>query len=298
MSVRVAAPPMRFAISIGGASAGFINGFDGGFAFGVVISEAPGPNPFSKKHLGQVGYEDIVVELGLSISASMNAWIKSVFAGQQVPRNGSIYTLNKSGAVVEELQFFNALITEVGFPLLDASVRTAAFITLRIRPEFTRRGPGVALPAPAPGKARKPWLASNFRFTLGQLPAARVSKVEVLPLKQNVRVSQAGELREHAIEVSTIDVPNVKVTLANADTPAWRAWFEDFVIGGNNGDDKELAGSITWLAPDLRTMLGKLTLTHSGIVRLAPERAATGGAKSRHLVAELYCEAMVIEFAA
>jgi hypothetical protein len=297
MPARVAAPVTRFALSLGGGPAGFINGLNGGSAFGVVVVEPPGPDHLSKKHLAQVGYEDVVVELGLSISASMNAWIKSVFAGQQLPKNGSIYTLNKNGAVVEELKFFSALITEVGFPVLDASVRTAAFMTLRIKAEAVRTVQGGVLPAPAPGKARKPWLASNFRFKLGQLPAARVSKIEVFSLKQNLAASVAGGQREQFVEPSTVDVPNLRVTLANADAPSWRAWFEEFVVQGNNADDRELAGLITWLAPDLRTELGTLTLNHTGIFRFSPERAMAGGAKSQRVVADLYCETMSIGFA-
>ena len=260
------------------------------------MNEPAGPDNIHKKHLGLVMYEDISLQLGLSSSAATNDWIKAVIDVQRPRKNGSIYTLGQTGTVIEELQFLDALITEVSFPALDAASRAKAFMTVRIKPELVRVKQGGVLPPPPPGNKQKSWLASNFRFRLGQLPATRVAKVEAISVKQNMSTAENGGQREHTFEPTTVEYPNLKITLAAADTPAWRTWFEDFVIQGHNSDDKELAGSLTWLAPDLRTELGKLTLSHVGVFRLAPESAEAGGEKSRRVVAELYCEKISIAF--
>jgi hypothetical protein len=49
--------------------------------------------------------------------------------------------------VRQRREFTNALITEVGFPALDAASKDAAHLTVRIKPEFSRlkRGAGETL---------------------------------------------------------------------------------------------------------------------------------------------------------
>ena len=64
-------------------------------------------------------------------------------------------------------------------------------------------------------------------------------------------------------------------------------WFEDFVIKGNNGDDREKKGKLTLLAANLRDELAPIDFFNLGIFSLGPESGATG-----NLIAEVYCERM------
>ena len=60
------------------------------------------------------------------------------------------------------------------------------------------------------------------------------------------------------------------VTFANADVEPWRAWADDFIIKGNNGQDMEKQGAIEVMAPDFADVLATLTLKQIGILELTP----------------------------
>ncbi|MGI8604720.1 MAG: hypothetical protein ACR2OZ_17250 [Verrucomicrobiales bacterium] len=70
----------------------------------------------------------------------------------------------------------------------------------------------------------------------------------------------------------------------------WFAWFEDFLIRGNNSTSHEKNGKLTFLASDMRRELGTIRLSNLGIFRLRAGPGPTDGI--RKLTAELYCQRM------
>ncbi len=283
----------RFVLDINGENVGYLHSIEGGNIYAEVINEL-GSN--QKKHIGQPQYEDVSVQFGMSMGQALYDWIKAVLDKQTIDKNGSILTLDSSGKIIEEVQFFNALISEVSFPASDAGSKEPAYLTIRIKPEYTRMKKGSGQTTAPPVKKQKKWLTSNFRFKLGDLPCNRVSKIEAVTIKQHFSQNQIGDSRDYLKEPGKLEFPNLRVSLAAADAPDWTNWFEDFVIKGNNSDDKELSGSLTWLAADLKTELATLTLSQVGIFRLAPEKAEAGSEQIRRVVADLYCEQMAIDF--
>ena len=62
---------------------------------------------------GRVQYEDFALELDLSLDASVYDWIANTFNGKPQRRDGSIVAVDTQFKARSEIQFFQALLTEV-----------------------------------------------------------------------------------------------------------------------------------------------------------------------------------------
>ena len=151
-----------------------------------------------------------------------------------------------------------------------------------------------ALPALAQtGAKEKAMLASNFKLTLPGLETvtSKVSKIEALAIKQKLTVSAIGEKRDVTKEAGTLEVPNLIFSVAESFAAPLYDWHEDFVIKGNNGDDKEKSGKLEFLSPTKETLF-TLSFSGLGIYKLAPSAQTAGVEAVRRLTASMYCEEM------
>ena len=90
----------------------------------------------------------------------------------------------------------------------------------------------------------------------------------------------------------TLEIPNLVVTLSESHAEDWYVWHEDFVIGGNNGEDKEKGGTLELLAPNLQETLFTITFKHMGIFKIDNERGETNSETIHRVTAHLYVEDM------
>ncbi len=81
---------------------------------------------------------------------------------------------------------------------------------------------------------------------------------------------------------------DVHLTVAADKSGSFRGWFDDFVLRGNNGDDHELDGRITFYDPLLKDALATLELYHLGIYRMGQPKAGLAPV-------DLYCERMELK---
>ena len=92
-------------------------------------------------------------------------------------------------------------------------------------------------------------------------------RVDALTVKQAVvRDDRAG------IVPAQLEFPNLKITLSQVGSETWFAWFDGFVIKGNNDESKEKNGSIALLSPDLKDELLRVDLFNLGIFAIGPRR--------------------------
>jgi hypothetical protein len=237
-----------------------------------VIAE-PGSAAFLRKRLGQVRYEPIGFTFGLAMASAVFDWIRSAWEGKSEQRSGSILAVRADGAVAGALDFSRAVVAETALPRLDAAAKSQAAIALTIEPERTRHR-AASGPAPAWGVKQKQWLTSNFRLEIDGLDCSRVSSIDALTIAS----------------ASPVDFPALRVTLAASTQQSWVDWHEEFVLQGLNDDAHERSGALTYLAPDLKTELGRVKLSNLGIFRLAPPPGKQTGDAIARVVAELYCE--------
>jgi phage tail-like protein len=288
----------KYGIELGGILAGWVQSVEGGHATSDVVNEKVGPDHIIHKHIAGVKYEDITVTCGTGMTKDFYNWIKASFDHNYLRKDGAIITANYNYKEYSRMTFYHALITEIGFPALDAASKDAAKMTIKIAPEYTRitqPGGGKTLGA-VKAQVQKKWLPANFRLKVTGLDCTRVNKIDAIVVKQKIIDNAVGELRDYEREPAHLEIPNLVVTLAESHADDWYKWHEDFVIKGNNGDDMEKGGTLEFLTPDLKEALFTITLKHMGIFKLAPEKVEAGTEAIRRVKAELYVEDMAFEY--
>ena len=287
----------KFAIELDGLFAGWVYSTEGGDATADVVVETLGEDHIQRKHIGGVKYEDITVTCGTGMSKAFYEWIKGSFDLKPTRKNGAIMAADFNAMEMSRLSFSNALITEIGFPALDAASKDAAKMTLKFSPEYTRLsfGGGGILQGQS-AKQQKKWLTSNFKLEIGGLDTTRVNKIEALVIKQKVVENAVGEQRDYQKEPANLEVPNLVITFPESHATGFYQWHEDFVIKGNNGQEQEKNGALNFLSPTLQESFFTLSFGHLGIFKLAPETAQTTGDTIRRLKAEMYCEEIKFDY--
>jgi len=300
-SARVYSPVGPRVLVLDGEVCGVLPSVTGGSIYAEFVTEKMGIDHLSRKHLGGVRYEDIALEVGAGMSARLYDWIKeSLQPGKLSRKDGTIYVCDYDYHPRGSLAFTRALISEVSFPALDAASKDAAKLTVKLAPELMRssrtppKADGAKLTVTKPQQQKK-WLPSNFKLEIDGLDCTRVNKVGPLVARQAVMESAAGELRDYEREPSHWDFGNLIVTLPESHAEGWHQWHEDFVIKGENGNDKEKNGSLVYLAPDLKTELFRVKLSHLGIFRLHEDAAEAGSEQIHRIEAEMYCEQMELQ---
>ena len=284
----------KYGVELDGIMAGWISSAEGGHAQSDVVSEKIGPDHIIHKHLAGVKYEDITVNCGTGMSKAFYEWIKASFDHNYQRKNGAIVTADYNYKELSRLTFHNALITEIGFPALDAASKDAAKMTIKFSPEYTKvdmkQGNSIANAYKNDQAIQKKWLPSNYKLVIDGLDCTRVNKIEAITIKQKVVENPTGELRTYEKEPAHLEIPNLVVTLAESHAKEFYDWHDSFVIKGENGDDKEKKGSLTYLTPDLKTELFTISFDHLGIFKLTPEKVEAGSENVRRVKAEMYCE--------
>jgi len=284
----------------GHTDAGWIKSVEGGNATADVVVEKMGADHIARKHLATVKYEDISFQCGTGMSTDFYDWINTAFnhthndAGR---RTGSINHYDYDYNLLSALEFRNGLITEFGMPALDASSKDSALMTIKFKPEITRKiikGSGKVGNPKMDAAVQKKWLPSNFRlrFTDAAFDQAlsKVNKIEALVIKQKVVENAVGEIRDYEQEAASVEVPNLVLTLAESHADQFYKWHEDFVIYGRNGQDQEKQGILEYLTPDLSTVLFTLNFAQLGVFKVAPDKVEAAGESIRRVKVEMYCE--------
>jgi len=290
----------KYAIDIGGQTAGWCSSVEGGHCKADVVSEKVGADLFQHKHIAGVSYEDISIKCGTAMSKNFYEWIKaSVDHQYRRVDSGAIISADYNFKETGRLNFFNALISEVGFPALDAASKDAAAMQIKFTPEYTRniRAAGQAVSGPLGKGEQKKWTASNFTMQLDGCTESMkwVKKVEALTIKQKVVKNPVGEKRDYQIECASIEYPNVVITVSDKHADELYKWHEDFVINGNCTADKERNGALTFLASDTTTQLFTLNFRGLGIFALTPEKHEAGSENIKCCKVEMYCEQITFE---
>ena len=283
----------KFLLELDGSFAGWLSSFEGGNAVGEVVTEPSAEGSVQKKHIGNVKYEDISVQLGFSMVKGVYDWIKATLDHKYQRKNGAIVSTDYKMQEKTRLEFFDAQLSEIGFPACDASSKDPAYLSLKFSPEYTRRkaGDGSQVIAPIDSKHQKQWLPANFRLSIGGLEQAtlKASKVEALTIKQTVAQGVIGDNRDLIREPGKVEFPNLKITLPESHASSFYAWHEDFVVKGNNSDNQEKTAVLEFLSPTQKVMLA-LEFKGLGVFKMAPVKGEGNQEQVARARAEMYCE--------
>lgn len=288
----------NFGIELDGhANAGWLWSAEGGMATTEVIQEKTGPDAIQHKHISGLKYEDISIVFGTGMSEEFWEWVQSSFSKRNYERrSGAIVAANFNLRESSRLEFYDALVTELGLPALDATSKEPAKVTCKITPELTRMklagGKEMVGGSQNRGVQRK-WHRSDFRLRvdgLNEQGTMRVNQVEAITLKQKLQPFQVGELRDYQIEPTQIEYPNLVISVPESHAGPWLDWHEDFVVKGRCDPQHEKNGVIEYLSPNLQETLITVKFMGLGIFKITPDKLDAGSEKIRSMKIEMYCE--------
>jgi len=297
----------KYGISIDGTqNAGWLSTVEGGNAVADVITEKIGGDWLQKKHLGNVKFEEVSFQCGTGMSGSLYQWIDTGFkqtSNAQGRKNGAIHFCDYDYVEISRLEWQNGLMTEVGMPALDAAGKDAAKMSIKFAPEITKRinstAGSIVNTFPISSKSQKQWTNANFRLRIDGLPGdsgdtggacSRVSKIDALTVKQKVTENSLGEIRHYEKEATSVEIPNLVLTVAESHSAPFYDWHADFVIAGNCSEANEKQGQLTYLAADTQTPLFHLYFVNLGVFKVTPDKMEAGAEGIRRTKVEMYCE--------
>ena len=277
----------HYVLELDNVFGGWLSSADGGYATAMVVFDRPS-NTATHKHLAGVKYEDITINCGTGMSKNFFDWIKEVLASKLSPKNGSIVEIDDNNAPISRVDFFNAMIVAVELPALDTTSKDVAEFRIKIAPKSTRLWRnGEKISTPHIRNTQKIWIKSNFRLEIDGLDCSKVDRIN------SIRIiwvpSFMGEIPGGAKGPAFMDVSNLGITLAKSSAENFYDWHEDFVIKGNNGQDKEKSGILSLLAPNLSQELFKVSFRNLGIFKMGPDKVEGGHENIRRVRAEMYC---------
>lgn len=285
----------KYALDLDGKFAGWIKSVEGGHATADVIVEKVATDLIWHKHIAGVKYDDITLSCGTAMSKAFYEWLQAS-VDHQAKRitSGAIVAADYNFKETGRLNFFNALITEVGFPALDAASKDAASMSLKFAVETTRQlnATGSPIKGDLGAGQQKKWTPANFRLAIDGIPTGCkwVNKIEALTVKQKVVDNPLGEFRDFQKEPAHIEFPNLVVTVAESHADEFYKWHEDFVIKGNCDQSKEKGGSLTYLASDTKTELFTINFQGLGIFSAKAEKSESASENIKRVKFEMYCE--------
>jgi hypothetical protein len=285
----------KYSLQLAGLEAGWLFSAEGGNPVGDVV-HIPDPSPtYDLKRLAGLKYEPIQLAFGTGMSKSFMQWITETLEGSFNRRDGAVLTADTNYQIQSQMTFTNACISEVAFPALDAASKDAARMTVTLRPERTQALPGsagqVSIDRSKVGPVQKKWLAANFRLSITGLEqdCAHVNKISPIVVKVKFLEAVTGNARDTQAAPARLEISDLVVTFPESHSNQFRAWCQDFLVNGNNGQAMEKAGKLEFLTPNLQEVLFTLTFDRLGIVKMEQEKAEAGSENIRRVQATLYC---------
>lgn len=287
----------HFVLTLDGkGDGGLLRSVEGGAIRGEVIAEPAGTG-LIKKHVAGVKYEDFSMSMGFDGDKGLLDWVSDTVDGKIQRKNGAITQADFDYRERSRREFQDALLTEVTMPACDASSKDPAYMTVKIAPEVIRSKKGDGSKRKIDARKQKQWLPCNFRLSIPGVDCTGVKKVEAFTIKQTVARDDIGDARDYVKTPGRIEYPNLRFIVPENSANDFVAWHEDFVINGNNEEDKEKTMTLSYLSADGKVELAKATMYNAGIYRIEWKAEASRAAASS-VVIDLYVERMEIDFMA
>jgi phage tail-like protein len=298
----------QFALELDGTAVGFLTSVDGGHFKSDEVKSQTGVSQYLNlitKYPGKPKYDDITFTVGMASSPSFWDWVKSTIDNDPQRRNGAIVVYDFKHRERQRRTFFNALITEIGFPALDAATKSPATMTIKISPERMRfeDGDGTGRGNVSYGQnelaKQKMWLTSNFQFTLDRFKndnSLRHAKIEAFNIKQAIMSNPIGRMLETHKYAGSVEAPGLQVSLPQSAVKPWMEWYDTCVRKGNYIGEL-CNGSITYYSSDGEKVLMTLHLENVGITGLEFEKLEAHKEGIAKVKVSLYVETYRLETA-
>jgi hypothetical protein len=269
------------ALEVDGKAVGTMQSVEGGYAKADVAALSVATEEYPLKHVSNVRFEPITVRGDVNSLADL---AKKAFEKPSAV-SGRLMTMGMNGKSIASLEFFNAIPTRVAIADLDASSKDACSIEITLAPERTRRVEGGSGGAQMMGKQER-CTRSSFTVKIPGVVTTGVMKVENLALTREVTAENLGSQRIEMKNPTKPSIPNVVLTVSEATAKDFWSWYENFLIKGDNGQDKERTIDVQLMSPDQRSVI--LTLQGTGVGMVAMRPLTGSGDNLAKVEVELY----------
>jgi hypothetical protein len=255
----------NLAIQMNGQAWGGVQSLDGCRPKGTVVATQTSQGGV-EKHLAALTNETCVVSIRLTNQTGILQWIKAMLDGAPQRRNLMISQGNPStGKKLMEVEVQDALLTQVKFPALNAGSTQTPDAELTFMPEQVERttysGTSGA-PSMPNVPSIKQFNAAGFSFTLPSVPNShRTNSVDSVVVTQKT-TQHSEETFGYATEAAGLETGDLVITLPPQYSTEFGDWFEDFVIDGDNGPNREKTATLTFKDSTASTLF---TLEFDGV---------------------------------
>lgn len=296
----------HFALELdGGDQVGLFRSVEGGGVKADVMTYQSGGSYERWRQLGKPKFEDIKLQVGMSMSAPFYEWLAQFFTGAGTRKTGAIVAADFYYNERARRNFKEAMIKELTFPKLDGSDKGPAYMTVALSVEDIQflKGSGSRLSAPTGFDAQKLWSACNFRFRLDDYAEAcnRVTKVDSFTIKQNIAEYHAGGYKAAIKTPTAMEFPNLTFYVPEADAQPFFGHMAKRVGYGDQGSGQvrpatQMHGTIE-VFDNAEKVLLTVEFFGADIASVTPDRSDAGSEEIKQVKVELYTERMTFTYA-
>jgi phage tail-like protein len=276
-----------YLLELEGRIAGRLLNYSGGLPQADQIASKSGGGATAQKYVGYTRYQDMILECRTGMSQDFYQWAASVSKKSYSRKSGAVIELDQSFKPLSRMEFYNALISSVVLPALDAGSNALGNLIVKIRPEYTRyKSPvegqaGVGLAGHA-----KHWTVNNFMLQISGLEDACRSTRTVNSLSFGQSI--VADTR-NTIEPGQIQVSDLVVQIAALRAGPVYQWFNDYITKGSIGVESKKNGTVSYLTPNFSSSYFDVSL-----VGLTPvSMTGTLGHTTAPMTFSMACERMI-----
>ena len=272
----------------------WVKSVDGGGVKGAVTEESTGSTTFQMKHVATVEIEPLSIDVGISASTPVLTWVQDSWSRKFSRRNGELIHADFNLNSVLEQSFRDALLSEVTFPALDGSDKNAAYLNIKLLPEFIelKKGDGNKVKG-VDSQKQKLWTPSSFRLDIDTVASSKyVNKIDSFTVKQKIKPLYVGKSRYPELEPTGVEFPKLNITIAAAHAGDFIDWYNELVVKGDQDPSQQKTGSIDFLDPSTNQEIFSIDLKKIGINHLTIEKSDANAESIKRCKIELYVESL------
>ena len=286
----------------GSGNVGLFRSIEGGGVKTEVMSYQSGPIHEKWRQLGKPKFEDIKLQVGMSMGEPFFKWISKFFTGKAERKTGAIIAADFTYVERARRDFSEAMIKELTLPKLDASDKNPAYMTVSLAVEDIKykKGSGKKLAVGGGASRQKLWTSANFVFELAGFEDAcsRTTKIDSFTVNQQVIEYHSGGSLAPIKTPSTIGFPNIAFYVPEVDAQPFIEHFTNENKIAHKNDVKQaskLHGSITY-QDSAKTDLFVLSFTGADIVNVSIDKSDANTDDIKLVKVEIYTEGMSFEY--
>ena len=290
----------HFALELDGKkNVGFCRSIEGGGIRAEILTQQTGGEHRQWKQLSKPQYEDVKIQVGMSMSKPFYDWIASFFEGKIERRNGAIVAGDFHYTERARREMYQMLISEVSMPALDGKDKNACFMTVGITPERVEFKPGSQNKLDhSPLQKQKLWTPANFSLSLEGFDQAlrRVTKVDGFTIKQKILEYAAGGQRDKLRAPGILEIPNITFYLPESDADPFFKHVSKRIQRGERQSSPRLTGQIEFRDHDGQPLC-TIELAGVDVASVDPAKMEAKSDEVKTVKVEITVEAMKFVYA-